>query len=231
MRILTKIKKFVFTESVGNINLILEIDHIERYNPAVQKLKQFLDEGRLGELERIITYRLGKYPYRIIDIGVIEDLVIHDLDVSRFLIGRNIKGRITQKTEESFWRSNQVDYSQIVVEFENGVKCFLNTNWLIDKKLRYMVVKGSDAIATVDFIEQKLRVCMPSMVKKIRHGSYEEFKKIEKKTNEIFKEIRVKKEEPLKLSIKDFIKCCKTRKKPLSDGKNGLENLKILLKN
>ena len=43
--------------------------------------------------------------------------------------------------------------------------------------------------------------------------------------------IRVKKEEPLKLSIKDFIKCCKTRKKPLSDGKNGLENLKILLKN
>lgn len=211
-------------------NLILAVDHIERYSPPAQKLKEYVNRKKLGKIQKIISYRLGKYPYRIIDVGVVEDMIIHDLDVSRFLVGEDINAEITDRIEECFWRDSQVDYAHVVVEFENGIKAYFNANWLVDKKLRCTIVKGTRGIGILDFRDQTLKLCPPTIYDRVKYGTYEEFKRIEESKDEIFEIPKIKKEEPLKLAIKDFLKCCKTREKPLSDGNNGLKNLEILKK-
>jgi UDP-N-acetylglucosamine 3-dehydrogenase len=210
--------------------LVLGVNHIERYNPPVQKLKELIDDGKLGEIQKIVSYRLGKYPYRIIDVGVVEDLIIHDLDVSRFLVGEDVDAKIVQKIEDCFWRDNQVDYAYVVVKFKNGVKAHFNANWLLDRKLRCIIVKGTKGISMLDFRNQVLKLYPLTIYNKVRYGTYEEFKRIEESNDEMYEIPKVEKEEPLKLVIEDFLECCKTRKKPLSDGNNGLKNLEILKK-
>jgi glycosyltransferase involved in cell wall biosynthesis len=61
--------------------VILAVGHVERFNPAVRRLKQLLEEGTLGTIYQLHARRLGPFPPRIRDVGVTLDLATHDLDV------------------------------------------------------------------------------------------------------------------------------------------------------
>ena len=67
-------------------NLKLMVGHIERFNPAVVELKNRLQQGELGEIYKIDVQRIGPFPSRITDVGVIIDLSVHDLDIISYLI-------------------------------------------------------------------------------------------------------------------------------------------------
>src|SRR5207302_5558980 len=66
-------------------NRVLVVGHIERHNPAIQELKRRMERGEVGRLFQIHTRRLGPFPPRVRDVGVIIDLATHDLDVIRYL--------------------------------------------------------------------------------------------------------------------------------------------------
>src|SRR5207244_8738424 len=67
-------------------NRILTVGHIERFNPAIRELRRRLAAGELGRVFEIRATRLGPFPARIRDVGVVVDLAPHDLDVMRYLI-------------------------------------------------------------------------------------------------------------------------------------------------
>ncbi|TMD37691.1 MAG: Gfo/Idh/MocA family oxidoreductase, partial [Chloroflexi bacterium] len=69
---------------------VLAVGHIERYNPAVLELKRRLEEGQLGRVFQLHARRLGPFPRRVRDVGVVVDLATHDLDVMRYLTGTEI---------------------------------------------------------------------------------------------------------------------------------------------
>lgn len=69
---------------------ILMVGHIERFNPAVIKLKEIIDSGALGKIVSISTKRVGPYNPRIRDVGVILDIGVHDIDVISYLYGKRI---------------------------------------------------------------------------------------------------------------------------------------------
>src|ERR671916_691358 len=66
---------------------MLTVGHIERFNPAIRELRRRLMAGELGRIFQVKATRLGPFPARIRDVGVVVDLAPHDLDVMRFLVG------------------------------------------------------------------------------------------------------------------------------------------------
>jgi UDP-N-acetylglucosamine 3-dehydrogenase len=65
--------------------LVGGVGHIERYNPAVQSLRSRLEQGDLGEVYQIVTRRQGPFPERIADVGVVQDLAPHDIDLAAWV--------------------------------------------------------------------------------------------------------------------------------------------------
>ena len=60
--------------------------HIERFNPAVSYLKNLIDTGKLGKAILLIARRVGRWPERIGDVGVVRDTAIHDIDLARYIL-------------------------------------------------------------------------------------------------------------------------------------------------
>jgi len=70
--------------------------HVERYNPALRELRRRMGEGQLGEGFQISTERVGPFPDRVRDVGVVMDLATHDLDIVRWLAGAPIESLAAQ---------------------------------------------------------------------------------------------------------------------------------------
>lgn len=71
-------------DRAAQVGRVLVVGHIERYNPAVTELKRRLEEGQLGRIFQIRARRLGPFPARVRDVGVVVDLATHDLDIMRY---------------------------------------------------------------------------------------------------------------------------------------------------
>jgi len=84
----------------------LLVGHIERFNPAVKKVKQIINSGKIGKVTSIIARRVGGFPFQIRDANIMVDLAIHDLDIVNYLLDSipqiiNVdKHRIHTKTRE-----------------------------------------------------------------------------------------------------------------------------------
>ncbi len=77
---------------------LLAVGHVEHFNPAVIELKRRLDAGELGRVFLAHVRRLGPFPARVRDVGVVLDLATHDIDVLRYLIGTEVV-RVFAETE------------------------------------------------------------------------------------------------------------------------------------
>lgn len=187
----------------GDVNkVIIMVGFIERFNPALQNLRGLIKRGTLGEVVLAFARRVGKWPERIGDVGVVKDSSIHDLDLMRFLFEEEPlsiyarAGSLGHKFE---------DYAQIMLSF-SGIKTgFVEANWLTPHKVRMLTVTGKDAIASMDFITQELIV------------------------EDVGKETKSRPDwkEPLKLELEHFAECVLANRVPLVTGMDGLRALQI----
>ncbi|WP_076004722.1 Gfo/Idh/MocA family protein [Dehalogenimonas formicexedens] len=181
----------------------LMIGHIERFNPAVLKLKSLLDEGILGKLMIVSTRRVGPFAPRIRDVGIIIDSATHDIDVIRFLMNRD---PVHVYAKSGSFRHEKEDHSVIVCDFGDAVGS-IEVNWFTPHKVRTLVATGSEGIAYLDYIQQDLRV----------------FNSV------VNHDIVIEKGEPLKLELAHFLDCIITGKTPLTDGESSTKVLEIAL--
>ncbi|MGH2428809.1 MAG: Gfo/Idh/MocA family oxidoreductase [Candidatus Limnocylindria bacterium] len=133
---------------------ILTVGHIERFNPAVRELRRRLVDGELGRVFQIKATRLGPFPARIRDVGVVVDLAPHDLDVMRYLLDAD-PVRIHAETEQRIHTDHE-DLFCGLIKFSNGVVGLLDINWLTPTKLRTMAVTGERGMYVADYIAQDL---------------------------------------------------------------------------
>lgn len=133
---------------------LLTVGHIERFNPAILELRRRLADGELGRIFQISAQRLGPFPARIRDVGVVVDLAPHDLDVMRFLIGSE-PVRIYAETERRIHTDHE-DLFHGVMKFANGVVGVLDINWLTPTKRRTLTVTGERGMYVADYIAQDL---------------------------------------------------------------------------
>ncbi|MFM8323003.1 MAG: Gfo/Idh/MocA family oxidoreductase [Chloroflexota bacterium] len=133
---------------------VLMVGHIERFNPAVVELKRRLDSGQLGALFQVHARRLGPYPTRIQDVGVVLDLAPHDLDLMRYLVGSEVSRLYAEARCEM--NAGNEDLMTGLLRFENGVLGVLELNWVTPTKIRELYVTGERGMFMVNYITQDL---------------------------------------------------------------------------
>ena len=184
---------------------ILQIGHLEQFNPAIRKLK-----SQLKAPEFIEVHRLCKFNPRAIDVDVILDLMIHDIDIVLSLIDKNIK-KISVSGKKII--TNLVDIANVRIEFEDNVVANLTASRISTKNERKMRIFLKNAYYSVDFINNELKRLI-----KNKNNSF-------KTTN-----FRFKKSDSLNDEIKNFINTCYGREKSMTSGECGLKALIIAKK-
>ena len=134
--------------------VLLTIGHIERFNPAVQELKQRLSDGQGGRVIQIRARRVGPFPHRIRDVGVIHDLGPHDIDIMRYLLNDEIE-RVYAEARRHINTGNE-DLFAGMLRFRGGALGLLEINWLTPTKERTLSVLCEKGMFVVDYAAQTL---------------------------------------------------------------------------
>lgn len=133
---------------------ILTVGHIERFNPAILELRRRLAARELGRIFEVRATRLGPFPARIRDVGVVVDLAPHDLDIMRFLLGSD-PVRLYAETEQRIHTDHE-DLFVGLIKFANGAVGVLDINWLTPTKVRTLTVTGERGMYVADYLAQDL---------------------------------------------------------------------------
>ncbi|MEM2083082.1 MAG: Gfo/Idh/MocA family oxidoreductase [Nitrososphaerota archaeon] len=177
--------------------IILMVGFIERFNPVVQKAKELIDKGEIGNIILSYSRRIGAWPERIGDVGVIKDTAIHDIDLARFLF--------QEEPIAVFARGGSIkhqyyeDYVQATLLYKDRKSALIEANWLTPRKKREMHITGEEGVIRIGFLSQEIA--------------------IEKNEYELIPTIKWL--EPLKLELAHFIECIKNRKEPLVNIEDG----------
>jgi predicted dehydrogenase len=134
--------------------VILTVGHIERYNPAVGELRKRLHEGQGGQVLQIRARRIGPFPHRIRDVGVIHDLAPHDIDIMRYLLDDEVE-RIYAESRSHIATGNE-DMFLGMLRFRNGAMGLLDINWLTPTKERSLTVLCEKGLFVADYAAQSL---------------------------------------------------------------------------
>ncbi len=132
----------------------LGVGHIERFNPAILELKRRLVAGELGRVFQIRSRRVGPFPSRIADVGVVFDLATHELNIMEYLIGSPIRN-LYAETEQEIHGSHE-DLLSGLLKFDNGAVGVLDINWLTPTKIRELSMIGERGMFHVNYLSQEL---------------------------------------------------------------------------
>jgi len=134
--------------------LIGGVGHIERFNPALQAMRQRIEDGVLGEIFQITTRRQGPFPGRIADVGVIKDLATHDIDLTAWVTQQqyiNISARTTHKSGRP-----HEDMVLAIATLSKGTIASHTVNWLSPQKERTTIVIGEKGSLIADTLTADL---------------------------------------------------------------------------
>ena len=183
----------------------IQIGHLERFNPVIRKVSSLIKNPLFIEV-----HRLAQFNPRSTDVNVVYDLMIHDIDITTSLVPSKIK-KIS-----SFGKSiitNKIDIANARLEFFNGTIANLTASRISQKSERKIRIFEKDKYLSLDFLQSKLKIV----------------EKVKKKSSKLFKtlEYNYKKTDALNDEIIDFINSIRMNKKPLVDGMQGMEALKL----
>lgn len=133
--------------------LVAGVGHIERFNAANQELRRRLEEGTLGSVIAISTERVGPYPLRVKDVGVVRDLATHDIDLVHWL-----GGPIEALSAQVGYRMGgpHEDLVEVIGRLHNGAVVRISVNWLTPTKRRRLTVLGERGAMVADMLSSDL---------------------------------------------------------------------------
>lgn len=190
-------------------NLILQVGHIERFNPAVLAAQKYIKEPKFIEANR-----LGPYDARVSHISVILDLMIHDIDIILYLVQDKI---VSIEAVGASVLSRYEDIANARIAFANGCVANISASRVSLKKFRKIRIFQKDSYLSLDYARPGLKV-------------YEKKKPLV----ESFKDIKVhyprlEKREQLAEELKHFVGCVREGKTPQVTGEHGRDALEVAL--
>ncbi len=182
---------------------IIQVGHLERYNPAILAISDMINDPIFIESERFSPF-LG----RGIDVDVTLDLMIHDIDIILSLISSPIK---QMKAVGAKVLTDKIDVAKAWLEFENGCTALATVSRLSPEKQRKLKIFQKDTYISIDY-------------------QTSEIKRYYRNKGKIESEIKIPEhKEPLKEELRDFIRCVKERRKPIVSAIEGRDALKVVL--
>jgi len=189
--------------------LVLQVGHIERFNPAVREMANHVNNPAFIEVSR-----LGPYDPRVSHVGVVLDLMIHDLDIILSMVKEPVVrldavgGRVI---------SNHEDIVKATLYFKGGCRADLSASRVTIKKYRKIRVFQPDAYLSLDYSERSLKIFKR---KGPEFKSMRDIKRIRP---------RLEKIDPLQKELEHFIECIDKKTTPLVTGEHGRNALELAL--
>jgi len=140
--------------SAGKAGVKLLVGFIERFNPGVRAVKKMLTQKIVGNVIIATGRRVARWPLRIGDVGVVKDTAIHDIDAMRYLLEEEVLAVFAQTG--SLRRRSYEDYAEMMLRFDGGTTGFIDANWLTPRKVRTLIITGSEATINLDYITQEI---------------------------------------------------------------------------
>jgi len=195
-------------------NLVLQVGHVERFNGAVMELKKVVDKPFLIEARR-----LAPFNPRIADVGVVLDLMIHDLDIVTNLIGDEIKSVAAAGTTAF---SKHEDVATAVLQFQSGCVANISASRATQNKIRTLTITQEKAYIILDFATQDIDI--HRMASQAYLMTREELKY---RQESFVEKIFVHKDNPLRQEHLHFYACILHEREPIVPGYKDVRTLEI----
>ena len=211
---------------------VLQVGHVERFNPVFEYLQSVATEPRFIE-----THRLSPYPARSMDIGVVLDLMIHDLDIVLAFVDSPVKE--VDGVGVPVLSPNE-DIANARLKFENGCVANLTVSRVSPERMRKIrVFSGGETTSYVSLDYQKQEGYIYRIAADAAEESSLWHKLLHAKDSAIVSEfggkkvvrepVPIAKDEPLKLELQHFVECVRERQTPKVSGEAGRQALEVAL--
>ena len=216
-------------EALSLINLaktnecIVQVGHIERFNPTINKLKKLVDNPHYIEIERLAPFQA-----RGTEVPVVLDLMVHDIDLILEMVNSPLE---SIQASGAKMMSNSIDLAHAHIKFQNGVVANLKSSRIAQNYVRKIRTYQKNFYSITDLMIPQIELYGLK-----HHNAFsKELKSQEVETNTGLKTLYYEKFVPenkdaLLEEINDFIHCINTRSKPNVDGQAGANALEIALK-
>ncbi len=197
---------------------VLMVGHILEYHPAVIKLKEIINKGKVGKIKYIYSNRLNLGKFRTEE-NILWSFAPHDISVILGLLGE-------MPTEVSahggnYINPNVTDVTVTNMSFASGVKAHIFVSWLHPYKEQKLIIIGGKKMVVFDDVSPKNKLV-------VYDHKIDWIERMPVPRLEDAHPVEIEEKEPLKSECEHFIECVDTRKQPRTDGNNGLRILKIL---
>ena len=212
-------------EQSTRLNRVLMIDHTFIYTGAVIKIRELVQDGKLGDIYYYDSVRinLGLFQH---DVNVIWDLAVHDLSIMDYILSS--KPQSVSATGMSHVKNQPENVAFLTLFFENSMIAHIHVNWLAPVKLRRTLISGSKNMVVYDDLElsEKVKVYDKGVdVAADRKSIYEML--VGYRSGDMTAP-QLDRTEALRTEVSHFLHCIQTGGKPLSDGESGLRVVRIL---
>ncbi len=205
--------------------LVLMVGHTFLFSPAVRRMKEIIDHGDIGEVQYISARRLNLGLFQK-DINVAWDLAPHDISILLHLL-EELPVSVSCQGSSHVTRGIE-DVTMMYLNFRKNRCAFIHNSWLDPKKVRQMTVVGSQRMIVYDDTEplEKLKIYDARVEVPPHYDTFAEFTYSYHYGDAYVPYI--KQDEPLKLECQHFIECIRDEALPLTNGRLGLEVVRIL---
>ena len=199
----------------------LAVGHIERFNPALVMLEQRIRRGP-GIVYRIDCKRWSPYGGRIVDTGVVLDMGIHDIDIVLNLMAPELPQTLYGETQTEISTKGYEDIFHGTMRYHSTIATF-DVNWQTPKKVRQISVLTQLGLYECNLLSQEL-----VFYENATHvGNWEEQSILQGVSEGDIHGFRIKREEPLKRELEDFVAAVRGGKEPLVTGESAVETLRV----
>lgn len=202
--------------------LTLMVDHVFVYTPAVQKIRDIIRSGELGELFYFDSVRVNLGLFQK-DVNVIWDLAPHDLSIMDFLLSGRRPRAVSATAVRHIRGSGKEDLAYLTVFYDRGLIGHIHVNWLAPAKIRRILIGGAKRMVVYDDNDPVEKV-------KIYDKGVDVLKthqQVEYRLGDM-RAPHLDTTEALRVALRHFTDCVRRRKKSLSDGEAGTRIVRLL---
>jgi hypothetical protein len=191
-----------------NAGVTLMVGHVERFNPTVEAIKEAI---RNEDILSIAITRVGPFPPRMSNVGVVIDLAVHDIDLIRWFTDSDI---VEVQPQLSSAVAEREDIALLQFRTASGVLAHINTNWLTPFKARNVTIATRDKYIMGDLLTRQVTECFGFQP----DGSYS------------MRHLSVGHAEPLRAELQSFANAIRNQQEPGVTGEEGVASLEIAIR-
>lgn len=203
-------------DAASEAGAILQVGHIERFNPAVDVLADILEDKEVIAIE---AHRLGPFNDHLTAESVVFDLMIHDIDVIQSLVDSPVRHVDAVGTQS---RSSEIDHAIAHLKFDNGILGTTTSSHVTHKKVRSLAVTTRNVYIQLDYQQQQITVSRRESEQTTMLQGAAGYR-----TETIEETPFIRTREPLKNELEHFLECVRSRSRPRVDANDGIATIEL----